>query len=280
MPFTDLTLAADCRPTCPLSAAEYLLHVEGGHPVSLSHYLHRYSTPGDTMHVLDHHGLAAIICGSIVNILVHTEGRLGTTIAARLEKVNAEASDYFSTHLVSCVMPPLRESNLQVTEWGELCGPLVKAANTRHYCTFAEELACRYFDGADRLHLAIRRCIGGLNGVYHGLYGGKLFFEDEELIFLDEQLHLVGKYHQVCRQLCKDRNSFNFQIKQKAHYAQHLGMWARLINPRAVQNYVEEGFMGKVQKMWRASCQGPYAKTVQKTVLMKYLVLLIIEFEL
>ena len=46
---------------------------------------------------------------------------------------------------------------------------------------------------------------------------------------------------------------------------------AKLLNPRFLQNYIEEGAIGKVTNMYRAACNGPVRETVQDTVAQKYL---------
>ncbi len=69
-------------------------------------------------------------------------------------------------------------------------------------------------------------------------------------------------------------------IVPKSHYMQHFPDEAKLINPRCVQCYIEESYIGKVSKIW-ASCKcGPYSETIQHRGLLKYLLWLCIELDL
>ena len=90
----------------------------------------------------------------------------------------------------------------------------------------------------------------------------------------------LGKYLMLSRQFAKDAGEHNFAIKPKAHYGQHVSECAGLINPRAVMSYIGESKLGKIVKIWKMSCSGPYARAVQKTVHLKHLVALAISWEL
>ena len=102
------------------------------------------------------------------------------------------------------------------------------------------------------------------------LYSSGMFLTTEEKTKLSSIVLSFGVNFQYVH-LHSD-GDLVFAVSPKVHYMQHFPMQARLINPRFVQNYMEEGLMGKVQKIWEASVSGPYRNTVQKTVLMKLIV--------
>ena len=85
-------------------------------------------------------------------------------------------------------------------------------------------------------------------------------------------LQELGLQHMVCRKFAQDRGEFAFQIRPKAHYAQHFVEQMTLINPRHTMCYQEESLIGVVTDIYHKSCCGPYESTIQRTVVLKYLV--------
>ena len=61
---------------------------------------------------------------------------------------------------------------------------------------------------------------------------------------------------------------------------QHFPAEAGLINPRVMQCYIEESFIGKFAQIWASTKNGPYLATILRVGLLKYLVWLCIELEL
>ena len=61
---------------------------------------------------------------------------------------------------------------------------------------------------------------------------------------------------------------------------QHFPTEAKLINPKVVQRYIEESYIGNVAKIWASSQNGPHRETIQRIVLLKYLVWLAVEMDL
>ena len=85
---------------------------------------------------------------------------------------------------------------------------------------------------------------------------------------------------QLLRSRAKDAGQLLWYITAQTHYMQHFPDEARLINPRAVQCYIEESYIGKIAKIWARCKNGPYGETIQRLALLKYLVWLTIELEL
>ena len=90
----------------------------------------------------------------------------------------------------------------------------------------------------------------------------------------------IGKFMQLLRHKAKEQKQLLWHIVPKTHYMQHFPAEARLINPKVVQCYIEESYIGKVAKIWSSSKNGPHKDTIQRTVLLKYLVWLAVEMDL
>ena len=280
MPYSDLTRSATWRPTRLMSNEMWLSRCDRRHPVSKSRYFSRHFCRNDIMHNFDLNGIAATITGGVVRILVHSEPRLGADPDSRLERINKLRVDWYRNHAVSSQVPQLFHSTLVSQGWAELSGVLIKAANTRHFCPFAQHLADLYFDGDTDFELSMRKCIQSLCGIYHVLYGGEMFLSPTELRDLEEHVFRLGKYHCALRAMCQDRHIVAFPIRPKAHYGQHLVDDCSLISSRFCQNYCEEGFLRTLGNIWKKSCSGPYSKSIQRTVMCKYLLRLCLDFKL
>ena len=85
---------------------------------------------------------------------------------------------------------------------------------------------------------------------------------------------------QLLRNRAKEAEQLLWHIVHKTDYMQHFPAEARLINPRLVQCYIEESYIGKVSKIWASSKNGPHRDTIQRVVLLKYLVWLVVEMGL
>ena len=61
-----------------------------------------------------------------------------------------------------------------------------------------------------------------------------------------------------------------WHVKPKHHYAQHVGRQCELINPRRVQNYLDEGIVGVACGIYASSSNGPVGPArLQYTALVK-----------
>ena len=98
------------------------------------------------MHCFDHHGVTAVVAGSVLQKLVREEERLGTSQQARLDNINEQMYEFQNHQKPSSRMPKLRLSGLMVNDWFELGGVLIKAANTRNLSPFVAHIAGTFFD--------------------------------------------------------------------------------------------------------------------------------------
>ena len=106
------------------------------------------------------------------------------------------------------------------------------------------------------------------------LYSADVFLTDEELVALRSRLVALGRYHMLCRHYAEEQHELHFAVRPKAHFAQHLYIQSVLINSRFVQCCAEEGLVGTIARIARASSNGKYLGKAQRTVLIKYLVFL------
>ena len=85
---------------------------------------------------------------------------------------------------------------------------------------------------------------------------------------------------QLLRKKAKQDKDLLWHITPKLHYMQHFPQEAKLINPRLVQCYIEESYIGKMAQIWASCKYGKYKESIQYWALLKYLVWLVIELDL
>ena len=107
-----------------------------------------------------------------------------------------------------------------------------------------------------------------------------MFMTTEEKTDIAAAVVKFGKYYGLLRHLAEIDGAKTWHIKPKVHIMQHIPRQCRLINARYTQNYLEEGLIGKITKIWKKSVAGPHGGTVQECVLVKYLVGIAIRFEM
>ena len=100
-----------------------------------------------------------------------------------------------------------------------------------------------------------------------------MFLDDDSKNRLEMLFNQLGRNWQYLRHVSFTNEVNEWQITPKLHMAVHaVAEQARLINPRAVQNYGEESLVGRITKTWAAAANGPYHKVAQEIVLARYLV--------
>ena len=166
------------------------------------------------------------------------------------------------------------------SSWAVLHGPIVKAANTRHTAPILYELACIFFSSGEAEPTAIRTVCAELCHFYHIIYGAGYFLTASEKGELGESLLILGVNLQRLRGWSHARGEFSWWVSPKVHYAQHFQLAADLINPRFTQCYCEESMMGRISTIWESCASGPYARTIQRAALLRYLTILVIELRL
>ena len=130
-----------------------------------------------------------------------------------------------------------------------------------------------------RVEAAMTRTCASLQGIYDVWYHGDMFLTDSEKATLRTHLNNFGESYHVCAGLSQAAGWLLFPVKPKAHYLSHMAEQSDLINPVMVQNYMEEGLVGRVCKIWASSVSGPWRSVVTHTVLRKYNMVLWVEHE-
>ena len=272
-PWTDLRLTAAWRATTSCTHAQYLNRIDKQHPISKSPFFNKFFFRYDLMHCFDHHGISAVVAGSVLMKLVRDEHRLGDNQQARLDNINVQMKLFQNVQRPSSRMPTIRLADLIVNEWWELGGTLIKAANTRQLIPFISHLAHLYFDTeGNEYHDAMKKFSKSLRDFYNVLWAAGMFLTEEELRRARADLLDLGFQHMRCRKFADDAGELAFQIKPKAHYGQHFFEQMGLINPRHTMCYQDESLIGVITNIYKKSCAGPYESSVQRTVVMKYLV--------
>ena len=111
-----------------------------------------------------------------------------------------------------------------------------------------------------------------LHEIYTTLYGAEVFLSAAECADLSRQTLRFGKHYQAANECARTSGQMYWHIVHKHHWLQHLATQARLINPRFIQAYKEEGLIGRIARVSKSCANGPYSRTIQRTALTKYLV--------
>ena len=279
LPYTDLRLAAAWRPTVAMTFAMWLARLRAPlHPLAASHYCCDRLFFLDLMHLGDCNGFTNTILGSVLKVAM-TKITLGANMAARLERFNTFRKDWYDRHDITNRLPKLRLQDLVADGWGELSGPAVKAANTRCAVPMVRDFAVEVFTEAGAPDTEIVALLTDLKEFYEILYGAQMFLEDHELTRLDEVIPSIGVKVQRLRAWARARELLVFQVKPKMHKLQHLLLYAEALNPRHVQNYLEESLIGTVTKIWHIAMRGNYVSDAQSNVLLRRTLGLLLRWE-
>ena len=280
-PYTDLGSQAAWRSCLIGNAAQFLERVRRPlHPLVASSFFWRGFMPLDVMHVADCKGAANIIAGSVIRPIILECVPIGATQELRMDAINTRLDEFYAGRPGHNRMPHLRLTNLVSDGWSCLAGPIVKAANTRALAPFLVVLADEFYaDIDDEFALMVSRAARGLNRMYEIMYAAGVFLSDSEVAELRRVLARLGATVMILREMSRGRGILAWNVTPKMHMLQHLGSFPAKVNPRWLQNYMEESSVGTTTKVWSRSASGRYRRTVQKMVFLKRLVTLMIRLE-
>ena len=266
---------------------QFKARLVGPHPLTSSKYFNKYTSRNDLMHCTDHHGVWGVIFGSVVYYLLPNDGSptLGANQKERHDEINRLLADFYKQRPgISARIDKLAITNIipaGTADYATLGGPSIKAANTRQAMPFVQLLCDLHLRNTDNMdHLLIRRLMDHVTDFNIVLFCSGTFLTPLRVDRLAEATEGVGKYMQLLRSRAKEAKQLLWHITPKTHYMQHFPAEARLINPRVVQCYIEESYIGKVAKIWASSKNGPHRETIQRLVLLKYFVWLVVEMDL
>ena len=248
------------------------------HPLIASHYFNKYLIRLDLMHLVDLKGVIAIAGGSLIQYLHNNCAALGRVKHFRLMSINRLMHEFQTRERTEHRMPPLRSDDLENAQ-GMWClsSKLIKAANTRCLLPFLKHLAEQYLSPVGAHPKSVRKVFTCLDAAERIFYGAGTFLTEEQKTDLESHMNCLGRNWQYLRHLGQQAGRPDWHITPKVHMTIHaIPEQARLINPRALQNYAEESLMGRFSKSWAATATGPYRSSIQQTVLARWLVGLVI----
>ncbi len=280
-PYTDLRASALWRSTEPMPLPCYFARVrEPLHAFLRSHYwCDRWVCSLDLMHVMDCKGVAALVYGGLLGLLVR-KWALGPNQAARLAHVNVLRANWYAVHPGVARMPKILMSNLTTEGWGDLSSPVIKAAMTRQAAPWFLDLANRFFTTASPTDTAVRTCLGALVRFYDTLYSANRFLTNDEVNALRRACLDFGVAYMRLRDIARTEGLLLWPVRPKVHKMQHFPLLSEVMNPRFIQNYIEESLVGTTTTVWKRSVKGRYEEHVQRVVLMKRVVGVLLRFEM
>ena len=279
-PFTDLGPDAKWRPTEEMPFEHFRCRArEPVHDLIACHYFHRWFVVLDVMHVMDCKGVAGLVYGGVLSMLLCL-GSLGANRPQRLETINVQLKRWQEAHPGGYAMPPLRMGNLVADGWADLHGPAIKAAMTKRAAPFFSHLADTFFVAGTDEEFHAKELARDLTKFYDALDSAIMFPTNEEVEQLRDCCNSFGLHYMWCRELARQSGQCRFPIRPKVHKMQHMPLWVEIINPRAVHNYAEESQIGTTTKVWKSCMSGKYKSNVQFNVLAKRLAGLFLRFEM
>ena len=281
-PFTDLRQAAPWQADTSMSFDTYVSRIRTPvHPLVSSPFCcHKAFFILDIMHLLDANGAANLVYGGTLMWLL-ADIRLGRNKARRLALINQERKAHYADRPGTSKLPHIREANVTAADnWGNLHGPLYKAAIMRNAAPFFRFLVCKYCVGGSRKDVILRSLVCGFADIYVTLWTGPHFLDVAASAKLAEQVKQFGEDYMRAREYSRRAAWLSFPIRPKIHKIMHLPQIAGTVNPRHAQCYGEESAMGTVSTIYHGTAAGRYHRTIQRTVLIKRLTAVILKFEL
>ena len=280
-PWNDLGSSARWRQR-RTSNAEFLARVRPGHGMVEWPGFSIFTIRLDLLHVCDYKGVTGKIFGSTVwSVMCETLAIFQTvfpgcadTREARLVALDLSLRSWCKTHLIRNRLPKLCMRALftsgTANDFPNLVGPGVKAANTRACVGWLRWLSTRFNNfGVLENHRFV--VCSSIDDYYRVLYsGGIVLTEDEFERQFKLCLNCLRSYQFLAYASSLD-GALNWHITPKFHFFAELSLQARLLNPRYQQCYASESMVGRVMNIYANSLHGPFAETIQRTVLTKYL---------
>ena len=88
-----------------------------------------------------------------------------------------------------------------------------------------------------------------------------------------------GRHFQKAAHLSRQEGGVLFYTTFKFHLVQHVADQAIMLNPRFLQNYQQEGLVGRIADIFSSTANGPRGKAMHKTALIKYLLGMTLRYE-
>jgi len=194
--------------------------------------------------------------------------------------INKKLQEHYKERPSSYKLPELTLANITASNgWAELSSSAIKSAPTKAAAPFFASLARQYYPSASQLDTAIRQCCDNLVASYDIIRDATMFPNDVELTRLRDATDEFGIGLQTLRGVSSIEGQLLWQVRPKAHKAMHTPFFAQVISPSAVNCYINESQIGTSQQVWRASAKGKYHASIQRTMLAKRWLALLLRFE-
>lgn len=228
----------------------------------------------DSMHMIDHHGVGGDAIGNLFYEAIRKKEIPGRTFDDSLQELNRQMSDFNRTYGVEHHLPTLTMENLtDATEYPTLKGPGIKAAMVKGTYKFAVSLARRLDDGSPykRRRREVLECIDAMSDM---IDTSPLHWSSELLSKFKTHVYKLQVKWTWLAAAAAGQGEQYWMVRPKLHYIGHLELQAELLSPRATRCYLMESSVGKVQRQYASSINGPFAAGLQRTILIKSLVAL------
>ena len=126
----------------------------------------------------------------------------------------------------------------------------------------------------------MRLVIDALHEFYEVLHNEPVFVSDSGISRLHAARNQLGAEYKSLREIAWVADRRDWHSVPKVHKILHYPYFARVINPRAVQNYGEEALIGTVTNTWTRSISERHKKKVQVSLLTKRIVALLLRLAL
>lgn len=279
-PWTDMRRGAGWRGTDNFTIAQYRDRCRRPlHPLANSTFMWRFFFFLDIMHILDCKGVISTIAGSLILELTR-DLRLGPNQQRRLDVVNQKLREFYRQNPGVHRLPKLKLQSLVGSDgWAQMAGPAIKAAQTRACVPFLSELANEYYTDATMHGRNIRKLFTLLKEFYV-ILDTTMFLNDNELGRLAEVVDDFGIALQALNHQASLANELRWKVQPKCHKMMHLPLFASILNPMSLNCYIRESQVGTSQHVWKSLVRGRYQDHVQRLVLAKRWLALLLRFEI
>ena len=279
IPWNDFALNAAWMLTCHTNAEYCGRHVGKDHPIWGWVGLSKHSVRFDTLHIVDHHGVASKAIGTLF-VEICADGELcGGNKEENLAILNDRIKTFQQESRERNPCPKLYWKNLTFDgdSWPELHGPVIKGATTKSLAGFCCFLTNELNDGSE--YKARRAALFAHLLEFNTIVDGSgTFLTDAQKLRLKTCVHAFLLNYSWLARVCAIASLFRWHIVPKFHYFAHLPAQADVCNLRDTRCYLEESSIGRFAKVFRNSANGPYHKRVQHVVLVKFVLGLQLRF--
>ena len=154
---------------------------------------------------------------------------------------------------------------------------MIKAAVTKALIPFGAEVARELDNGTPEKH-ARAMLLHYLARFVEIIEGEPIFCSTSAQQELEDVVNGFLLNYAFLARASMEQGKVLWQVVPKHHYFAHFAYIAKLINPRMLRVYCEESMIGRICNIYSGCKHGPYHRTVQKTVLTKYLLALQLAF--